>query len=71
MTTAELTTAELRVLSPGDFEVPNEWSITGLSATQPPPTEASAYPKAVHWHEIEELFSSHLQRFDSLYRRLA
>jgi hypothetical protein len=71
MTTAELTTAELRVLSPGDFEVPNEWSITGASGTQPPPTEAAGYPEAVQWHEIEELFSSHLHRFDSLYRRLA
>jgi len=67
-----MTTAEPPVsLSPGNFGVPNKCSFTGLSARQPPPTQASGYPEAVQWHEIEELFSSHLQRFDSLYRRLA
>jgi hypothetical protein len=58
-------------ISPANFEVPNKWIITGLSVRQPPLTEASGYPRAAQWDEIEELFSSHLERFDSLYRRLA
>jgi len=55
---------------PAELEDPNKaWTITAEG--QPPPTEAGGNPRAAEWDEIEDLFSSHLERFDSLYRRLA
>ena len=58
------------LISPAKLEDPNKgWTISGLSKGQRPMTEAG--PRVAQWDEVEELFSSHLKRFDSLYRRLA